>query len=121
MNRMDIAIVGTGPAGVSAAVTAKLRNKKVALFGSAELSAKMSKAHGIRNYTGLPDVDGAELAAHMRAHLDSMDMAVTPEQIVAVYPMGDYFALQGAHDIYEARSVVLASGVVMGKPWPGEK
>ena len=120
MNRMDIAIVGTGPAGVSAAVTAKLRNKKVALFGSAELSAKMSKAHGIRNYTGLPDVDGAELAAHMRAHLDSMDMAVTPEQIVAVYPMGDYFALQGAHDIYEARSVVLASGVVMGKPWPGE-
>ena len=120
MDRMDIAIVGTGPAGVSAAVTAKLRNKKVALFGSAELSAKMSKAHDIRNYTGLPDVSGAELAAHMRAHLDAMGVEVTPEQIVAVYPMGDYFALQGARDIYEARSVVLASGVVMGKPWPGE-
>ena len=102
-------------------MTAKLRNKQVALFGSAELSAKMSKAHEIRNYTGLPDVSGAELAAHMRAHLDAMGVAVTPEQIVAVYPMGDYFALQGAHDIYEARSVVLASGVVMGKPWPGEK
>ena len=54
MDRMDIAIVGTGPAGVSAAVTAKLRNKKVTLLGSAELSAKMSKAHDIRNYTGLP-------------------------------------------------------------------
>ena len=121
MDRMDIAIVGTGPAGVSAAVTVKLRNKKVALFGSPDLSAKMGKAHEVRNYTGLPDVGGAELAAHMRAHLDAMDVAVTPEQIVAVYPMGDYFALQGAHDIYEARSVVLASGVVMGKPWPGEK
>ena len=39
MDRMDIAIVGTGPAGVSAAVTAKLRNKQGALFGGAELSA----------------------------------------------------------------------------------
>ena len=121
MERVDIAVVGTGPAGISAAVTAKLRNKTVALLGSADLSAKMARAHDIKNYTGLPDISGADLAAHMRAHLDSMGVEVTPEQVVAVYPMGEYFALQGAHDIYEARSVVLASGVVMGKPWPGEK
>lgn len=121
MDRVDIAIVGTGPAGISAAITAKLRNKSVALLGSADLSAKMAKAHSIRNYTGLPDVSGADLAAHMQAHLDAMGIEVTPEQVVAVYPMGDYFALQGAHDVYEARSVVLASGVVMGKAWPGER
>ncbi len=121
MERVDIAIVGTGPAGISAAVTAKLRNKSLALLGGTNLSAKMAKAHDIKNYTGLPDVSGAELAAHMQAHLDAMGIKVTPEQVVAVYPMGDYFALQGARDIYEARSVVLASGVVMGKPWPGER
>lgn len=121
MQRVDIAVVGTGPAGVSAAVTAKLRNKDVALFGSDQLSPKMAKAHEIRNYTGLPDISGADLVARMRAHLDAMGVEVTPEQIVAVYPMGDYFALQGARDIYEARSVVLASGVVMGNPLPGEK
>ena len=34
MNRYDIAIIGTGPAGVSAAITAKVRNKKILLFGS---------------------------------------------------------------------------------------
>lgn len=121
MERVDIAIVGTGPAGISAAVTAKLRNKSLALLGSADLSAKMAKAHTIKNYTGLPDVSGADLAAHMQAHLDAMGIEVVPEQVVAVYPMGDYFALQGAHDIYEACSIVLASGVIMGKPWPGER
>ena len=121
MDRVDIAIVGTGPAGISAAITAKLRNKSVALLGSADLSAKMAKAHSIKNYTGLPDVSGADLAAHMQVHLDAMGIEVVPEQVVAVYPMGDYFALQGAHDVYEARSVVLASGVVMGKAWPGER
>ena len=38
MERFDIAIIGTGPAGLSAAVTAKIRNKSVLLLGSRELS-----------------------------------------------------------------------------------
>ena len=36
MERVDIAIIGTGPAGVSAAITAKVRNKSVLLIGSRE-------------------------------------------------------------------------------------
>ena len=34
MERVDIAIIGTGPAGVSAALTATNRNKTVLLLGS---------------------------------------------------------------------------------------
>ncbi len=63
MERVDIAIIGTGPAGVSAAITAKVRNKSVLLIGSRELSEKMSKAHQILNYPGLPEVSGADLVA----------------------------------------------------------
>ena len=62
--RYDIAIIGTGPAGVSAAITATVRNKKVLLLGSAGLSDKVSKAHRIQNYPGLPDISGADLARH---------------------------------------------------------
>ena len=47
--RADIAIIGTGPAGVSAAITARVRGKQVLLFGSKELTSKMTKAHTIRN------------------------------------------------------------------------
>ena len=50
MERVDIAIIGTGPAGVSAAITAKVRNKSVLLIGSRELSEKMSKAHQVIGY-----------------------------------------------------------------------
>ncbi len=121
MERADIAIIGTGPAGVSAAVTAKLRNKSVLLLGRPELSAKMALAQGIRNYTGLPDVTGAELAGRLSAHLAAMGVEVTPGQVGGVYAMGDYFALQVGQDVYEARSVILASGVVSGKPLPGEQ
>ena len=46
--RYDIAIIGTGPAGVSAALTAKNRNKSILLLGSRQMSEKVAKAHEIR-------------------------------------------------------------------------
>ena len=120
MERYDIAILGTGPAGISAAITAKIRNKKILLIGSKDLSTKMSKAHVIRNYPGLPDIPGAELAAHMQEHLTRMEIEITDDRIAAVYAMGEYFALQG-QEMYEASSVILASGVLLAKPYPGEE
>ena len=39
----DIAIIGTGPAGISAALTAKVRNKSFVLLGEKDLSLKMRK------------------------------------------------------------------------------
>ena len=62
MERYDIAIIGTGPAGVSAALTAKNRNKTILLLGSRQMSEKVAKAHEIRNYPGLPFVKGEALA-----------------------------------------------------------
>ncbi len=75
--RYDIAIIGTGPAGVSAAITAALRNKTVLLLGSAELSPKMRRAHLVRNYPGLPEISGSALADAMKAHLNAMEIPVT--------------------------------------------
>lgn len=43
MEMYDVAIIGTGPAGMSAAVTAKIRNKKVLLIGNRKLSSKIEK------------------------------------------------------------------------------
>ena len=69
MERYDIAIIGTGPAGVSAALTAKNRNKSILLLGSRQMSEKVAKAHEIRNYPGLPLVKGEDLAAAFREQL----------------------------------------------------
>ena len=121
MERYDVAIIGTGPAGLSAAVTAKIRNKSVLLLGSAELSGKVRKAHEIRNYLGLPAVSGADLAAAFRRHIDQMGVAITEKRVGAVYSMGDYFALQTGEEMLEASAVILATGVVQGKPLPGEE
>ena len=121
MDRVDIAIIGTGPAGVSAAITATIRNKKILLLGRKELSGKIAKAHEIRNYPGFPAVSGEELAQKFREHLDAMGIEITEKRVAAVYAMGEYFALQAGEEMIEARSVILAGGVVQGKPLDGEE
>mgnify|MGYP004515338721 CR=1 FL=1 len=122
MEIYDIAIIGTGPAGVSAAITATIRNKKIILFGSRELSDKIRKAHLIQNYPGLPECSGEDLSNAFAAHLEKMGIEITEEKINAVYPMGETFALQTMkNEMHQTRSVILASGMVQGKLLPGEE
>ena len=121
MERADIAVIGTGPGGVSAAITATIRNKKVLLIGSRDLSEKMRKAHQILNYPGFPSATGSELADAFQQHLASMNIPVTEKRVNAVYAMGDYFVLQAGEEMLEARTVILACGVVQGEPLPGEE
>ena len=122
MEIYDIAIIGTGPAGVSAAITATIRNKKIILFGSRELSDKIRKAHLIQNYPGLPECSGEDLSNAFAAHLEKMGIEIAEEKINAVYPMGETFALQTMkNEMHQTRSVILASGMVQGKLLPGEE
>ena len=94
MEQFDIAIIGTGPAGLSAALTATIRNKRIVLFGRKSLSEKVEKAHVVENYLGLPHTSGADMARAFQIHLDSLGITITDERVTAVYSMGDYFALQ---------------------------
>lgn len=121
MERYDIAIIGTGPAGLEAAITAKVRNKKIILFGNKNLSMKVEKAHTIQNYLGLPNIAGEDLKAAYENHLKVMDIQITEDKINAVYAMGEYFALQGNGTSYEAQTVILATGVSTAKAYPGEE
>lgn len=120
MQRYDIAIIGTGPAGLEAAITAKIRNKKILLLGTKKLSTKVEKAHTIKNYLGLPEVSGEQMAEAFWQHLKQMEIEIKEDRVNMVYAMGDYFAIQGHSDMYEASTVILACGMSVVKPFPGE-
>ncbi|MBQ6239978.1 MAG: NAD(P)/FAD-dependent oxidoreductase [Firmicutes bacterium] len=120
--RYDVAVIGTGPGGVSAAITAKIRNKSVLLLGSPDLTGKLVKGHKILNYPGLPEVTGDELTDALKKHLESLDITITEDRIASVLAMDDYFMMLGSRNDmpYEATSIIIASGVVADKPIPGE-
>lgn len=119
--RYDLAIIGSGPAGLSAALNARIRKKGFIIFGTKELSGKLTKAEKINNYLGFYGKGGKEIRDEFMNHLESMDIKITEEKINNIYAMGDYYSLMSNDKFYEASAVILATGVNFGKPFKGEE
>lgn len=122
MTRVDIAIIGSGPAGLEAALTAKNRNKTIKVFGVKDLSAKMMRIdHPITNYLGLSNVTGKQMAEAFTKQLEDADIGIVENRVTTVYAMGGFFGLQMADNtMEEASAVILCTGVTAGNPYPGE-
>ncbi|HAU5045731.1 TPA: NAD(P)/FAD-dependent oxidoreductase, partial [Clostridioides difficile] len=119
--RYDIAIIGSGPAGLSAAINAKIRNKTIIMFGNDNLSNKLVKAPSVDNYLGFYDISGDELKDKFKSHIDSMDISIENKRINNIYAMGEYFTIMSGNDMYEATTVILATGVEYTRPIKGEE
>ena len=119
--RYDIAIIGSGPAGLSAALNAKIRNKNFILFGNKNLSNKITKAPKINNYLGLYGVSGELLKEKFQEHISNMNIEITEERINSIYAMGEYFALMANDKTFEAKSIILATGIEYTRPIKGEE
>jgi len=122
--RYDTAVIGTGPAGLEAAITLKVRNKNIIVLGSKASSEKVEKSHVIDNYLGIPHVKGSDLTKEFLSHASSMGVEITELRANTVYAMGDYFAISASDEngeqMLEASTVILATGVVQTKALPGE-
>lgn len=109
--RYDVAIIGSGPAGLSAAINLQIRKKNFIIFGNNFLSNKLVKAPEIKNYLGLYNLTGNEIKDKFLEHITAMDIQIREEKVTSVYAMGDYYAVMANNNTYEAKSIIVATGV----------
>ena len=119
---LDCIIIGSGVAGLSAALTLKANGKSFLIFGSPDLSEKIEKAELIRNYPGLSNVTGKAFIAALKAQLLDAEIEIKNEKVGGVYAMKDKFTvLTQDQTAYESRTVILACGVESVKQIDGEE
>lgn len=116
----DTAIIGTGPAGLSAAINLKQLGKNFIWFGSAALSDKVQKSEKIANYPGIPYAAGPRLNNLFLKQVRQMELPITDKMVTTVTKLRTHFMLLAENDLFEAKTVLLATGVNAAKGYAGE-
>ena len=119
---VDCIIVGSGIAGISAALTLKANQKSFLIFGVSSLSEKIEKAESIRNYAGFIGGTGKQLVTTLKEQLNMEEISIQEERVSGVYALKDkYSVMTQEGGVYESKSVILACGVESVKQIDGEE
>ena len=107
----DVLIIGSGPAGLTAALYAARANLKPLLIEGLESGGQLMLTTAVENYPGFRDgVMGPDLMAEMRAQAERFGTEFMRGDIVSADLTPPGFAVATADDTYRARTLIIATG-----------
>lgn len=110
----DIAIVGAGPAGMSAAVYAARYKMKVVMIGSYP-GGYVNDAHLVENWLGDKSIPGSDLVAKFYNHVKSLEIDIQAHGVKGIIKKDDTFEIVTEKDKLEAKRIILATGTERNK------
>lgn len=107
----DVIILGSGPAGLSAAVYAQRARFRTLIIEEKPLSGgQILDTYEVDNYPGLPGITGFELGQKFRTHADQFGAEFVNEQVKEIQMEGDRKLVVTDKGNYEAKALILATG-----------
>ena len=107
----DIIIIGGGMAGMTAALYALRNNKKVLIIEKESIGGQIAKSPKVENYPTIKSVSGTELADQVFEQIDALGVDFELEDVTNVSKDGTVFTVTTNYNSYEAKAVILATGV----------
>lgn len=122
--RYDVMILGSGPAGLGAAVYARRAMLSCLVLEKQPMSGGQIAGTGeVDNYLGFLGLGGFALAQKFREHAEGLEVPFCRAEVTAVEPAADGFWIRGRNgETWETRTVIVATGAkhrLLGVP--GEK
>ncbi|MCX4267561.1 MAG: thioredoxin-disulfide reductase [Lachnospiraceae bacterium] len=123
MELYDIAIIGSGPAGLSAAVYALRAELKTVVFERDSMSGgQVLNTDEVDNYLGLPGINGFDLGTKFREHAEQTGMQTISAQVMRIEEQEGIWTVVTDEGEYKTKTVLLATGTRHRKlEIPGEE
>ena len=118
--KYDIIVLGSGPAGLSAAVTARGRNKSVLVIGNRWQDSPLARAERVDNYLGMPGMTGMEMLEAFQRHAQEMGVEMVTGKVLSIMEWEGFHLTVGSQ-LYQGSALILAPGVVRQAKFPGEE
>lgn len=119
----DLVIIGSGPAGLSAAVYGKRAGLNLLVVEKAPMSGgQVLNTYEVDNYLGMPGMNGFDMGMQFREHADKLGVEFKEAQASAILDKGSHKLILTDAGELEAKTVILAAGAVHARLGaPGEE
>lgn len=107
----DLIIIGSGPAGLSAAVYAIRAGLKLLVLEKNPMSGgQILNTYEVDNYLGMPGVNGFDMGMQFRAHADKLGVTFKTAQVLSITDEGDRKLVHTHKEDFETKAIILATG-----------
>ena len=107
----DVIIIGSGPAGYTAAIYAARANLRPLIFEGSQYGGALMTTTDVENFPGFPDgIMGPELMEHLRGQAERFGAELVPDDVTAVELTERIKTVQVGDQTYLARAVIVATG-----------
>ena len=109
----DVIIIGSGPAGLSAAVYAKRAGLNLVVLEKSPMSGgQVLNTYEVDNYLGMPGMDGFDMGMRFREHADKLGIEFKTLSVQAIEDQGEGKLVRTEDEVLQTRSVIFAAGAV---------
>lgn len=112
----DLIIIGSGPAGLSAAVYGKRAGLNLCVIEKSGMSGgQVLTTYEVDNYLGMPEINGFDMGMQFRAHADKLGVEFFEESVESVEVLEKGKAVVTDKNRYETKAVLIATGASHAK------
>ncbi len=111
----DVAILGAGPGGMTAAIYARRAGLEVIVIEKEKVGGALLATYEIANYTGFEKITGKELADRMFNHTKTLNTEYAYDEVKKVIVEGDVKVVECYKQTFKARTLILGFGASVRK------